>query len=272
MEKVKTDEGKMANFYMDLVDLEEKLLSIEWNVHLSDEIKSQWLEGKPILSQVQLSIEPKQFLEVMLDVVRACLKWQPGPQLLSEEIISLLNNLSEQELTELADIIIKDNVARQKPWAEKLKISEEMFEFLAHNVARLYLRSYAKNAARQLAIDKWLKGYCPVCGESPVMAKLTGKYGKRVLYCGRCESEWGYLRLGCPFCGNQDTDKLSFITPEDYKQYRLYLCEKCKSYLKTVDERKCGEVDLFCEDLATSDFDKLAAAEGYQRGDKRERA
>ncbi len=274
MEKEKTAEAnatanKKAEFYADLVDLEDKLLSIEWNEVLTDEVKARWLEGKPVLTLVQPRIDQKRFSEVLNAVVRACLKRQPGPQPLSEEILPLIEGLTGEEPAELQQAVIKNDAAAQKQWADKLNISEEMFRFLADNTARLFLRSYAAAVSKQLPWDKWSRGYCPVCGERPVMAKLTGKYGKRRLYCGRCESEWGYLRIGCPYCGTQDSDKLSFVTPEGYKQYRLYLCENCKTYLKTVDERECGEVDLFCEDAATSDFDKLAVSEGYHRGDEK---
>ncbi|WP_238473279.1 formate dehydrogenase accessory protein FdhE [Desulforamulus profundi] len=102
------------------------------------------------------------------------------------------------------------------------------------------------------------------------MAKLAGKEGYRKLYCGRCETEWRYRRLGCPYCKDENASQASFITMEDSKQYRIYLCERCKSYLKTIDERVCGEVDLFCEDLATVELDQLAQAEGYRRGDRRQ--
>lgn len=79
-----------------------------------------------------------------------------------------------------------------------------------------------------------------------------------------------YCMLACPYCRDDNASRATFLTLAEYKQYRIYLCHRCNSYLKTVDERVCGEVDLFCEDLATVYLDGLARAEGYRRGDGRE--
>jgi FdhE protein len=138
-------------------------------------------------------------------------------------------------------------------------------EFLAINTAKPFLSNFSDYITTKFQIEKWKKGYCPICGDSPSMAKLSKPKGKRSLYCSRCETEWPYSRLGCPYCGNKDADKISFLTADGYKEYRLYVCEKCKKYIKTVDERECGEVDLFCEDLKTTDYDKLAIINGYTK-------
>lgn len=272
MEMVTGENKKLANFYLELMDLTDKVNSIEWKVDFADQAKESWLKGTPILTELQPEAEKELYKEVIFNVFESAKKWQPGPAELSEDTISLLEKLRDEELIELAKAAINDVPTDKAKWADKLQVPEELMEFLATNIARLVLNSYAATVAKQLDLEKWDKGYCPICGDSPTMAKLSGEVGIRMLHCGRCETEWRFDRIGCPYCGNKDTGKLSFVTLEDNKQYRLYLCDQCKSYLKTVDERQCGAVDLFCEDLATADFDKLASSEGYQRGDKRHRA
>ncbi|MBO8137097.1 MAG: formate dehydrogenase accessory protein FdhE [Desulfotomaculum sp.] len=264
--------GRLANFYLELVELEEKLSSIEWEEEITEEIKEKWLNGMPVLSQLHPCIHPSTFRDTLLTVVRACLKWQPGPQALSDKIVPAVEKLNDLEISLLAGIIIKDEGNKKEEWSKRLSITAEMMEFLAGTAARLILSSFSSYVSNKVDLEKWYRGYCPVCGDSPVMSKLTGEAGARMLYCGRCETEWRFYRLGCPYCENKDSSQISIIIPDEYKQYRLYLCEKCKSYLKTVDERQCGEVDLFCEDLATTDFDILAAGEGYRRGNERYRA
>jgi FdhE protein len=51
--------------------------------------------------------------------------------------------------------------------------------------------------------------------------------------------------------------------------HRLYVCDKCKRYIKCVDERKMqlGQgTDLRVEDMATLYLDTLAREKGYVSG------
>jgi FdhE protein len=263
--------NNLANFYLALVDLQEKLASHRWlgqQINVQDE---KWLQGEPILSLLPPVVPVELARQVVDNVVTATLEWQPGPEVLEQSTAAALTSLGDADIEDFIQTAIKNAPLAKQQWITQLNISEQMLDFLTLNIAKPILTAYGAAVVKKIDLEQWHKGHCPVCGESPVMAKLTGKYGVRMLHCGRCETEWGFDRLGCPFCGNKDSNKLCFITPETHKQYRLYLCDECKTYLKTVDERQCGEVDLFCEDLATADFDTLAAAEGYRRGNKRYR-
>lgn len=268
--KSATSNGKLAKFYLTLLDLQEEITSHQWP-KVSNLSEEKWLDGEPVLSLQALTVPVELARQVVDSVVAATLKSQPSPDILTPSTAAALNNLEPLELEEFVQAALTNAPQLKTKWAAKLNISEPMLDFITSHIARIILTSYSKHACESLDLEKWHYGHCPVCGESPIMAKLTGKYGVRVLHCGQCETEWRFDRLGCPYCNNKDSGKLSFITPQTQKQYRLYLCDQCKSYLKTVDERQCGKVDLFCEDLATVDFDQLAATEGYQRGNKRYR-
>ncbi|MTI80278.1 MAG: formate dehydrogenase accessory protein FdhE [Firmicutes bacterium] len=272
MEKYNQAESKLANFYMELVEIEEKVSSMEWDAEITDKIIELWQQGEPLLNHLQPKVTEELFNDVYTVVVRACLKWQPGLQNLSEDILSKLKEFDKVSIEALYSTIINDVERDKKEWAKRLSISIEMFNFLASSTSRILLSGFAAHAVTQLDMEKWKQGYCPICGGNPAMAKLSKEVGVRKLHCNGCETEWRFKRIGCPICNNDDSSKISFIMPEDQKQYRLYLCQQCKSYLKTVDERQCGEVDLFCEDLATADFDRLANSEGYRRGNQRYRA
>lgn len=263
--------SNLANFYLALLDLQEQLNSRQWLEQVTTEGLQKWLTGEPVLALQPPTISAELARRVVNSVTAAILEWQPGPAQLLQSTADKLTNLADAEIVAFVQGAMMKNPQLQRQWGDRLNIGEEMLDFVAAHVAKPILTAYGAAAVKQLDLSQWQHGYCPVCGESPTMAKLTGKYGVRMLHCGQCETEWRFERLGCPYCGNKDSDKLSFITPESHKQYRLYLCDQCKSYLKTVDERQCGEVDLFCEDLATADFDTLAAAEGYRRGNKRHR-
>lgn len=261
------NKSNLAHFHLEVLDSEERFTSLNCPVPLTPKQIEQWHKGHPVLSIASPLINPELFHEQFMEVARACLKWQPGSQMISESLINIIENLSEKDRIELLKSAIQR--VQRTQWSEKLGLSIEVLNFLMKATLKAFLTLFSKNIIHHFKPVDWFYGYCPVCGENPVMAKLIGENGQRKLYCGLCETEWLYYRIGCPFCGNQDPTNLSFFTAGVLEQYRVYLCEQCRSYLKTVDERKCGEVDLFCEDIATVDLDALTLEEGYNRRKKR---
>ena len=112
----------------------------------------------------------------------------------------------------------------------------------------------------------WRRGYCPVCGGSPDIAFLDEEAGGRWLVCSRCDARWRFQRLECPYCGNQDPESLSYFS-DDAGVYRLYVCDKCHTYLKAIDLRKVSEdVSPSLERLTTLDMDVQGKSKGYQPG------
>ena len=83
------------------------------------------------------------------------------------------------------------------------------------------------------------------------------------MICSRCDAEWLFQRLQCPYCGTTDQNALSYFTAGD-ELYRLYVCEQCKHYLKTVDLRQAkSEALMPLERLLTLDMDRQAQEQGY---------
>jgi FdhE protein len=111
-------------------------------------------------------------------------------------------------------------------------------------------------------------GHCPVCGDLPIMGFLRPEEGLRVLECSLCGARWGFPRIMCPFCNNTDQEKLKYIFAGDDDSRRVYLCEKCKKYIKvsTPPSEKDEEFVLPLEDLATAHLDLAAEERGYERG------
>ena len=70
----------------------------------------------------------------------------------------------------------------------------------------------AARCAALTDIDKWDRGYCPVCGAWPALAELVGAEKRRVLRCGRCGTWWSWLVLLCPYCGNDDHRTLGTLS------------------------------------------------------------
>jgi FdhE protein len=131
----------------------------------------------------------------------------------------------------------------------------------------LALKAYLEWAAEQVQHyveqEHWKRGYCPVCGGAPDFASLEAESGARHLLCSRCSSKWLYPRVKCPFCTTTDHTKLFYYPSED-GVYRLYVCQACRRYLKTIDLRQVQrEVLLPVERITTVAMDAAARSEGY---------
>jgi len=139
----------------------------------------------------------------------------------------------------------------------------ELLTFVLNQALHPFLQAYAAAAAPLLKELRWDHGHCPVCGGSPDFAALEGEVGERRLLCTLCDTEWQYRRVGCPFCGNEDSRSLGYF-PTGTSPYRLYVCEQCKGYLKTVDLRETWlRRPLPVDRILTVGLDVAAAQEGY---------
>jgi formate dehydrogenase maturation protein FdhE len=110
--------------------------------------------------------------------------------------------------------------------------------------------------------DAWQRPRCPVCGGRPSFACLARENGARSLLCSRCNAVWRYGRVGCPFCEGAGEQRYHM---SDDRRYRLYLCDSCKRYLKTIDLRETGaDVCLPVENLVTVPMDIAARENGFR--------
>jgi FdhE protein len=109
---------------------------------------------------------------------------------------------------------------------------------------------------------------CPACGSPPSIARLRRADGLRLLTCGLCGSEWEAVRLACACCGTLERTDLGILRLGDVDVRWVETCERCKGYIKTVDERKLPEGEMVfpvVEEAATLHLDLLAEREGYIR-------
>ena len=106
------------------------------------------------------------------------------------------------------------------------------------------------------------RGYCPICGGEADFAALEKESGARRLLCSRCNFEWTFQRAVCTFCSVDG--QLNYFPSAD-GAYRLYVCESCKRYLKTIDLRELArETNLPAERVLTLGMDVEAAQAGYR--------
>jgi len=232
---------------------------------LSNKAASERLErGLPLVSFDELALDWSLLLEAFNEVTAA---FTDFPELFGE-IPQGLREVSKATL-------IKEAV---KTWFEEAKlpdamvgneINKHLLEAIIHATLRPFLTSQAKALLGFVKQEHWRRRYCPICGGSSDFAFLDKEIGARWLLCSRCDTEWLFQRLECPYCGNQDQNTLAYFI-DDKGLYRLYVCEQCHTYIKAIDLRRAeSDVLLTLERMLTLDIDKQGQEKGYQPGPAR---
>jgi len=217
-------------------------------------------QGKPLISFGELDIKWPLLLDVARDVTAVFAEY---PQLFGPA----LENFKESEVDRF---FTKEAV---KTWFEDKNlpagtVADKPSEYLLDNIIQAslspFLVSHSRDLLTKIDPERWRRRYCPICGGIPDFASLDKESGARWLLCSRCNAEWLFQRLECPYCGTTDQNALAYFTTDE-ELYRLYVCEQCKHYLKAIDLRQAGpEVSLPLERLATMDIDAQAREQGYR--------
>ncbi|MGD8470734.1 MAG: formate dehydrogenase accessory protein FdhE [Desulfobacterales bacterium] len=153
--------------------------------------------------------------------------------------------------------------------AEEFEIEKQILGFITYNSLKPSLCKGAAQLSAYLPKDApWLKGYCPICGSAPILSILESE-GARSLICSFCWHSWSVKRVYCPFCENSENKELRYFFSEEEKEFRVYLCDQCNKYIKTIDTR---EVDRTIypplEQILTLHLDFKAREEGFEPGIK----
>ena len=150
--------------------------------------------------------------------------------------------------------------------AATYSVNQELLAAVVHSTIKPFLSSRSEALLGLVEQEQWRRGYCPVCGGKPDFAFLDKERGARWLLCSRCDAQWLFQRLQCPYCDSQNQDALAYYT-DDSGLYRLYVCQQCRSYLKAVDLRQTEvEVLLPLERVMTVDMDRQGREKRYRGG------
>lgn len=112
----------------------------------------------------------------------------------------------------------------------------EMLDEVLSWAARPYLQRTVEVLQQRVSLEPWKRPSCPMCAAEPDFSVITSS-GARLLVCGRCHVRWPFDPIACPYCGNDDRQKItSMATPDGV--YRVMICQKCQRYIKALDARK----------------------------------
>ena len=270
------EEGKKKGLSPRFLEFYQRLLLIQSKAKQRIGIVKPKLSGKTINKRIERGLPLITFGKLALDwslvtsiFAEVTAAFADYPDLFGEVPRSLTEPEGGSLLTEEA----------VKTWFEGARLPSTiavddagkypLIEAIIHATLQPFLTSYSKALLGFVDQERWRRGYCPICGGKPDFAFLDKEIGARWLLCSRCDTEWLFQRLQCPYCGTQDQNALAYFT-DDEGLYRLYVCEQCKQYLKAIDLRQAKtEVLLPLERLLTLDIDVQAQREGYRSSGQR---
>ena len=150
--------------------------------------------------------------------------------------------------------------------ARSLTVDLDLLETTARYTLIPITRAYAMAFGQALDFAEWRKGYCPVCGDWPILGELRGRDKLRYLRCGRCGTGWKFSRLQCLWCDNTKQEELGFLFDSEQPTWRAEICDYCQGYIKTIITFDPLDAELLlAHDLETMLMDQIATGEGYKR-------
>ena len=263
LEEQKRKEGALPP----LLEFYQRLLRIQSEAEQHIGVSKPGLSSKTINQRIEQGLPLVAFDELDLD-------WSLLPDIFAKvgavfaEYPQLFGQLPES-LKDSGHFLTREII---KAWFDGSRlpatINEPLLDSIIQATLSPFLVSYSKALLGYVNQERWRRRYCPVCGGNPDFAFLDKERGARWLLCSRCDAEWLFQRLECPYCGTTDQNALAYFT-DDEGLYRLYVCERCKRYLKAIDLRQAkSEVLMPLERLLTLDLDAQAKEHGYSPCDK----
>jgi len=178
---------------------------------------------------------------------------------------SLIRRLASASLPEPLATQCRDLVAELETTDPRSPAHAGLLRYLGWVVLVRYLAPVVIAFDAWRNEERWLRKYCPTCGEPPAMAQLVGKDPGRLrkLSCGRCRTRWRYRRTGCPFCDSKDEHRLAVVAVEGEAGLRIDYCDVCSGYLKTYDGE--GSESVLLADWTSLHLDVIARDRGLKR-------
>lgn len=263
--EVKQEEGQLPQFIELYGDLLQLQLDVKSRLHISiphftdEEVSEIVREGRSLLNLDTLELDWPLVREIFHTVIQAFA--QHVPSCLSGAG-GILDPSSSFPIRQAANDWFQDSSLAAIALANG--IPEDILSSIIQATMYPFLSTYSEQLIGLVDQKQWRRRYCPVCRGKPDFAFLDKESGARWLLCSRCGAEWLFQRLECPYCSNNDQRTLSYFTNDD-QLYRLYVCDKCRSYIKAIDLRRTEPIVLLpLERILTIDLDKQAHEKGYE--------
>lgn len=226
-------------------------------------------QKKPLTQQLNSHIDAALFKDVFSQLLIFLKSSRP---MLEKNLELIAAKADELDYDEIIRSFWQMNYAGIEEVALNNNLPYELFFFAVDHAMRPFLRLFAEPYAEVLLSENFFWDFpatCPVCGSKSHFSRLRSDSGERFMFCDRCFSEWKVRYIFCIHCGHDTPGDITYINVENDDAYKLYVCQKCKGYLKTYDERSMGDrTDLFIANIETIYLDLLAKEKGYTNHDE----
>ena len=224
-----------------------------WSHYISD-----FDAGLPLLRSSAATIDLAPVEKALVSLLETLVS-KPLPGRMAHEITDLMADLqshSSAPRKAVAWLLEKDT---------SIVGHHGLLQYLGWTVMSRYLQKLVRVFGEWRDEERWLRGYCPMCGAPPAMAQLVGSYpGRlRLLSCGYCATRWRYRRTGCPFCETADDRRSAVLAIEGDAALRIDYCESCGGYLKTYNGE--GSESALLADWTSLHLDFIAQDHGLKR-------
>jgi FdhE protein len=216
----------------DLIDLP--------NIPISSPDPFQFSQGVPLLSGEMLSRLVDSWegsVDFMIPYI------EKGFPKIQPELTRLKAAMEKGHLNlkDCMKALLKGQEKQMDEIALNLETKPLVLKFILEQLMKPFLEKRIEGAQPLIQNLVWHKGYCPLCGSFPELSYLKEKEGQRWLKCSLCSHEWRFMRTKCPYCENDDHEKMELYFVEDREHERAELCYQCKRYIVNIDTRNFAE-------------------------------
>lgn len=218
----------------------------------ADQARARLQAAQPLLPADMLSLNRNGITDTCMHIARTAAQLRPD---LAKPLAHIHSWLAAEH--ERTDVLARAYLANGSiEAAQEAGLDPDLVAFVFNNGLHPFLRRAAEALTPLIDTQTWYHPYCPICGGEPDFSALEKESGARRLLCSRCDMEWLFSRIICPFC--QAEASMSYY-PSEQGPYRLYVCNACRRYLKTIDLRETTRArPLPVERILTIDLDMAA--------------
>jgi FdhE protein len=222
-------------------------------------------EHFPLIAMNEFSVDREAARELFRTVWRLVGESRAQMSYMALDIDKAISN-GVLDPEKLIGALLEGDDAFLEMTAGELKVDKQVLGFLTYAVIKPSVELGAEQLAGYLDPEsEWPRGVCPVCGNYPGFATLEGDGGRLHFFCSFCWHKWPSQRLFCPFCETRDSSGSRYFYSETEPEYRVYVCDKCKKYVKTLDLRALARpVYPPLETIAALHLDMKAKEDGLE--------
>ncbi|MEQ8200984.1 MAG: formate dehydrogenase accessory protein FdhE [Syntrophomonadaceae bacterium] len=230
-----------------------------------DVVKTLVNTNRSIMQTVDFDLDAGYFKQLYLELLQFLAESRPETLIQIEKIKLAMDNFAFEEL---AIKVLEGDGDYFASLSQAYDLPKELLIFSVDHALRPFLRAWAapyRSPISEAGFDTWdFATVCPFCATKSNFSRVRATDGRRFMFCDRCFTEWETRNIYCVHCGNSNPHSISFLTVEGFPAYQAFICEECKGYSKSFDERqKAVRIDPFITNIETIYLDMMAQEKGY---------